>query len=164
MQPVSKEWISKHIPTATNKHATIEEPISKQGIGKHTTIGGCWKQCFLFGPCKVVIMKSWVPELSHVEAGSNTSTVALRVVGGDKKGRLESETVKYGRKSHRTQTQEWLHWPGPAAIVNDRPILSSETAPHINKFATDSNKNLIVSPKWVLCEYSTTNWLTVHRP
>jgi hypothetical protein len=31
-----------------------------------------------------------------VEAGSNTSTVALRVVGGDENGSLESETVKYG--------------------------------------------------------------------
>jgi hypothetical protein len=30
-----------------------------------------------------------------VEAGSNTSTVALRVVGGDEKGGLEYETVKY---------------------------------------------------------------------
>jgi hypothetical protein len=39
---------------------------------------------------------------SHVEAGSNTSTVALRVVGGDKKGSLESETVKYGRESRPT--------------------------------------------------------------
>jgi hypothetical protein len=27
-----------------------------------------------------------------VEVGSNTSTVALRVVGGDEKGSLESET------------------------------------------------------------------------
>jgi hypothetical protein len=34
-----------------------------------------------------------------VEAGSNTSTVALRVVGGDEKGSLESETVKYGDES-----------------------------------------------------------------
>jgi hypothetical protein len=32
--------------------------------------------------------------LSHVEAGSNTSIVALRIVGGDKKGSLESETIK----------------------------------------------------------------------
>jgi hypothetical protein len=31
---------------------------------------------------------------SLAEAGSNTSTVALRVVGGDEKGSLESETVK----------------------------------------------------------------------
>jgi hypothetical protein len=41
-----------------------------------------------------------------VEAGSNTSTVALKIVGGDKKECLETQTV--------------------AAIVNDRPILSSE--------------------------------------
>jgi hypothetical protein len=33
---------------------------------------------------------------SHVEAGSNISTVALRVVGDDEKGSLESERVKYG--------------------------------------------------------------------
>jgi hypothetical protein len=37
---------------------------------------------------------------TRVEAGSNTSTVALRVVEGDKKGSLESETVKYGLESH----------------------------------------------------------------
>jgi hypothetical protein len=41
---------------------------------------------------------------SLVEAGSNTSTVALRVVGGDEKGSLESETVKFGRQSHGTRT------------------------------------------------------------
>jgi hypothetical protein len=43
---------------------------------------------------------------SRVEAGSNTSTVALRIVGGDKKGSLESETVKYGRESYGTRTRE----------------------------------------------------------
>jgi hypothetical protein len=62
----------------------------------------------------------------NVEVGSNISTVALRVVGGDKKGSLESETVKYGRESHGTRAREWMRWRGPAAIVNDRPILSSE--------------------------------------
>jgi hypothetical protein len=31
-----------------------------------------------------------------VESGSYTSTVTLRVVGGDDKGSLKSETVKYG--------------------------------------------------------------------
>jgi hypothetical protein len=36
---------------------------------------------------------------ARVEAGSNTSTVVLRVVGGDEKGNLKSETVKYGHKS-----------------------------------------------------------------
>jgi hypothetical protein len=33
-----------------------------------------------------------------MEEGSNTSTVTLRVVGGDKKGSLEFETVKYGHE------------------------------------------------------------------
>jgi hypothetical protein len=39
MQPVSREPIGKHIPAATNTHTTIEESVSKQRIGKHTTIG-----------------------------------------------------------------------------------------------------------------------------
>jgi hypothetical protein len=36
--------------------------------------------------------------------------------------------------------------PRAAAIVNDRLVLSSERAPHINKPATDSNKNLVKGP------------------
>jgi hypothetical protein len=36
---------------------------------------------------------------TRVEAGSNTSTVTLRVVGGDEKGSLKSETVRYGHES-----------------------------------------------------------------
>jgi hypothetical protein len=36
---------------------------------------------------------------TRVEEGSNTSTVTLRVVGGDEKGSLKCETVKYGLKS-----------------------------------------------------------------
>jgi hypothetical protein len=36
-----------------------------------------------------------------VEVGSNTSTETQRVVGGDEKGSLESETVKYGHKYPR---------------------------------------------------------------
>jgi hypothetical protein len=46
---------------------------------------------------------------TRVEAGSNTSTVTLRVVGDDEKGSLKSETVKYGRKSQGTRTRERLH-------------------------------------------------------
>jgi hypothetical protein len=45
-------------------------------------------------------------ETSRVEEGSNTSTVALRVVRGDEKGSLESETVKYGHESQRTRTRK----------------------------------------------------------
>jgi hypothetical protein len=65
-----------------------------------------------------------------VEAGSNTSTVALRVVGGDEKGSLKTETVKYG-----PETQEGLHWQGPVAYTNDRIVLSSERALHKNRTA-----------------------------
>jgi hypothetical protein len=36
---------------------------------------------------------------TRVETGSNTSTVTLRVVGGDEKGSLKYETVKYGHES-----------------------------------------------------------------
>jgi hypothetical protein len=68
-----------------------------------------------------------------MEAGSNTSTVTLRVVGGDEKGNLESETVNYGHEPHASLTRKCLHWQGPGATVNDRPVLSSERAPHINK-------------------------------
>jgi hypothetical protein len=65
-----------------------------------------------------------------VEAGSNTSTVTLRVVGGDEKGSLKSETVKYGLKSQGTRSQGRLRWEGPTAYTKDRPVLSSERAPH----------------------------------
>jgi hypothetical protein len=59
-----------------------------------------------------------------VEAASNTSTVTLRVVGGDEKKRLESETVKYGYESKGTRTQKRLRWRVPAAYTNVRPVLS----------------------------------------
>jgi hypothetical protein len=72
----------------------------------------------------------------RVEAGTNTSTVTLRVVGGDEKGSLKSETVKYGRESQGTRSRERLRWRGPAAYTKDRPDLSSERAPHKNKTET----------------------------
>jgi hypothetical protein len=71
-----------------------------------------------------------------VEAGSNTSTVTLRVVEGDEKGSLESEAVNYGHESHGSRNRKCLHWQGPGTIVNDRPVLSLERAPHINKPTT----------------------------
>jgi hypothetical protein len=41
-----------------------------------------------------------------MEADSNTSTVTLRVVGGDENGSLESETVKYGHECHGTRARK----------------------------------------------------------
>jgi hypothetical protein len=49
---------------------------------------------------------------------------------------LKSVTVKYGHESHGTWTREWLCWRGPAAVLNNRLVFSSERAPHINKPAT----------------------------
>jgi hypothetical protein len=88
---------------------------------------------------------------AHVEVGSNTSTVALRIVGGEDKGTqclgvwlghpipgrpgppgwgsLESETVKW-HESHKTWTWEWLCCWGSGAILKDRPSLSSERMLH----------------------------------
>jgi hypothetical protein len=70
---------------------------------------------------------------SLVEEPSNTATVALRVIGVDEKGRFESETVKYGLEYQRTTTGKLLHWREPAVIVNDKPVISSERAPRVNK-------------------------------
>jgi hypothetical protein len=64
---------------------------------------------FSLGPCGglnlAVVEFKWLGDSTHVEAGSNTSTVTLRVVGGDEKGSLKSETIKYGRKSQGTRTR-----------------------------------------------------------
>jgi hypothetical protein len=52
--------------------------------------------------------------------------VTLRVVGGDEKGSLESETVKYSLEFQGTRTRERLRWQGPAAYTEDRPVLSRQ--------------------------------------
>jgi hypothetical protein len=78
--------MGKHVPAVTNTHTTVELFLE------------------LVSPCREVIRKIiGATQLSiRVEEGSNAFTVALRVVGIDKKGSLESETVKYGRESHGT--------------------------------------------------------------
>jgi hypothetical protein len=43
---------------------------------------------------------------TRVEAGSNTSTVTLQVVGGDENGSLKPKTVKYGHESQGTRTRK----------------------------------------------------------
>jgi hypothetical protein len=93
----------------------------------------CWKRDFLLVPAGSYNRDSYRRSNGPpVEAGSNTSTVALRVVGGDEKGTqclgynwttqflgiqirgpgppgwgsLESERVKYGHESRGTRTRE----------------------------------------------------------
>jgi hypothetical protein len=50
--------LAKHIPIATNMHAIIEEPVSKQRIGKHNNMGIVGNG--VFSLCKVVTKKSSV--------------------------------------------------------------------------------------------------------
>jgi hypothetical protein len=57
--------------------------------------------CSFCGPHQVIKGSSFGSSVpSRMEVGSNTSTVTLRVVGGDEKGNLESETVEYCDESH----------------------------------------------------------------
>jgi hypothetical protein len=72
----------------------------------------------------------------HVGARSNTSTVTLRVVGGNEKGSCKSEAVKYSRESEGVRTRGRLSWQELAAYIKDRPVTSSEKAPHKNKTVT----------------------------
>jgi hypothetical protein len=67
---------------------------------------------------------------TRVEAGSNTSTMTLRVARGVEIGSLKSETVKYGCEYQGNRTRGRLRWEDPVAYKKDRPVLSSERAPH----------------------------------
>jgi hypothetical protein len=87
------------------------------------------------GPLGGYIMRI-AAENNRVEARSNTSAVTLRVVGGNEMISLKSETVKYGHEFQGTRTRERLRWRGTAAYIKDRPVLSSERAPHKNKTVT----------------------------
>jgi hypothetical protein len=68
-----------------------------------------------------------------VEAGSNTSTVTLRVVGGDEKGSLKSETVKYGsslkglrpEKDCTGKGQQHIQKADPSSRQRGRPTKTS---------------------------------------
>jgi hypothetical protein len=64
-----------------------------------------------------------------MEAGSNTSTVALQVVGGDEKGSLKSETMKYGHESPGATLSR-------ASSIHKRQTSSLVRAPHTNKAVT----------------------------
>jgi hypothetical protein len=55
------------------------------------------------------------------ESGSNTSTVTQRVVGGDEKGSLKSETVKNGRKTLGTTTEKDCAGKGQRHIQKTDP-------------------------------------------
>jgi hypothetical protein len=77
---------------------------------------------FYGGPCRGVIRRTTGggQAYTRMEAGSNTSTVTLRVVGGDK-GIFKSETVKYGHESQGPRTGERLAGEGQQHIQKTDP-------------------------------------------
>jgi hypothetical protein len=69
----SRQRLGKHVPAATNTHATIE--VLLETVFSTRSVQRGYKEY------------SWSKTRhARVEADSNTSTVALRVVGGDEKG------------------------------------------------------------------------------
>jgi hypothetical protein len=78
-----------------------------------------------------------------VKAGSNTSTVALRVVGGDVEGSLESETVNMITSPKGLRPENDCAGDGQPSRQRERP---TSTHPQLS----DSNKYLVLSPRWVL--------------
>jgi hypothetical protein len=98
-----------------------------------------------------------------VEAGSNTSTVTLRVVGGDEKRSLKCETVKYGRESQRDSDQRKIALARASSIYKReiRPLVREGAPQEQDRNCHTSNKDLVVSPKLVL--YSKTDWRTDSR-
>jgi hypothetical protein len=62
--------------------------------------------------------------------------VILGVVEGDEKGSLKSERVKYGLEYQTNRIRQRMCWQRPAAYTKDRPVFSSERAPHKKKTVT----------------------------
>jgi hypothetical protein len=99
--------------------------------------------------------------------GEEASTTHLDKDSGDPPGwgSLESETVKCGHESRGTRTWEWLRWRGPAAIVNYRPMLSSEKLLHKDynrKCSVGKIKLLVVSLKGLVAKASRKVTLTLN--
>jgi hypothetical protein len=163
-------WLVAGTKLLLTWHSTNIWPWVPAGLDARSDRAG-WLSAVSY--CSALLL-TWVLDfdfdsVTRVEAGPNTFTVTLRVVRGDEKGSLKSETVKYGRESQGTQTRERLCWQGSAAYTKDRPVFSSERAPNkkqnrncqavINIWsctpAGARNQDLLTD--WL------TDWLTVSR-
>jgi hypothetical protein len=105
---IARQRHDKHSPGDTL--STIGHPLLGNGrINTHSRTAE--EKCFPWGPCRGIIRgHRRSSEANRVEAGSNTSTVTLRVVGGDETGSLKSEAVKYGHESQGTRTRGRIRW------------------------------------------------------
>jgi hypothetical protein len=73
----------------------------------------------------------------RVEAGSNTSTVTLRVVGGDEKGSLKYEIVKYGHENKGTRTQDCAKAVTKTAHMCATVCLQLTSLSHLSMFHSE---------------------------
>jgi hypothetical protein len=139
VQPVSKQRIGKHSST------TIE--LLLEMVFSTRTVQNGYKEDNWGNPVRQILCGGGVQYLHRSPASSmrrrkgNTVTwvwLGYPDPGGYKHGNLalqverslESVTVNCDRESRRTRTWEWQSWRGPAAIVNDSPIHSSERMLH----------------------------------
>jgi hypothetical protein len=115
------------------KHGSTTIELLLETVLRNPLLGSCnsWTTTMETG-----VFHMWSVPRSYLEDNWATSTVTLRVVGGNGKGSLKSETVKYGREYQGIRTRERLRWQGPAACTKDRPVISLERAPHKNKIIT----------------------------
>jgi hypothetical protein len=108
--------------------------VSRQRLGKHAAVDTHATIEVLFE----AVLSTRSVQTGYRDDGA-TESVLLNPCGGGV-GNLHREPACRRRlrngESHGTRTRKRLRWRGPAAIVNDRPVLSSERAPHINKPAT----------------------------
>jgi hypothetical protein len=97
------------------------------------------------GTCNGYItrVRFYYPADTRAEAESTTSTVTLRVVGGDEKGSLKYETVKDGHESqdYAGEHQQHTQKTDPSSRQIGRP---TRTRPYLSK----SNKYLVMSRRW----------------
>jgi hypothetical protein len=85
----------------------LQKVINSLKLRKVCGIDGIPHKCLRHLPRRPLVhLTHLFNHCSSVEVGSNTFTVTLRVVGGDEKGSLESETVKYGHEYHGTRIRK----------------------------------------------------------
>jgi hypothetical protein len=143
-RPYQRHVFHFHIVTSTAvamKWKNIQTAVSSQRIGKHAHNNEeLLETVFFVGSAPRLYKEAPRPAEDGDPCGGGVeylySTANLRVVGGDEKGSVKSETVKYGRESQGTRTLERLHWQGPVAYIKDRLVISSEKAPHKIKTIT----------------------------
>jgi hypothetical protein len=142
---VAMQRRGKHVSATMNQHSTIEELLETMlSTRSIPTVYQSLK--FSSIPCG-----GGIEYLHHSPASPRRRRKAKSRIWGSK----QWSRVPWDSDPRMTALAR------ASSNVNNRSVLSSERAHHVNKPATDSNKNLLVSPRWVL--YSTTDWPTDRR-